>query len=345
MFGLAKKLVSTLNGVAESNDSRMGLRILNKKEKCPLDVEAFFDYIIGCNGVDITNYLEINTQTGTVSMQNWINFMDHEVNVSNNDITLLIYSAKGNVEREIVVKSTQFHQNGGLAVSVQLTPLNSSQYVWHVLTVQPNSPAYSAGIMPDEYILQCEDGLLATGGEELLSRVIQSQYVKNNNKPLELILYIYNYEADCVRPVRVMIREDWGGRGLLGCDIGYGLLHRIPEKYRINNHLQDDDHAGEEYVSSIKPLEQPPQYLKVASSVHAPYFNENESTDSLKALTEVVQSSTRTKKAKSHMSNNALITDYMKEQSEISRSIDGSNTKSKSTDNHIPLPPPSLKKN
>lgn len=336
MFGLAKKLVSTLNGVAESTDTRVGLRILNKKDDSPLDVESFFDYIVSCNGVDISQYLEINTQTGSVDMQNWIGFMDHEVNVSNNDLTLSIYSAKGNTEREMIVKSTQFHQCGGLGVSVQLTPLSSSQYVWHVLKIQPNSPAYVAGIMPDEYILQCEDGLLATGGEELLSRVIQSQYIKNGSQPSELVLYVYNYEADCVRPVRVIAREDWGGRGLLGCDIGYGLLHRIPEKFRINH--QSDNVTDD---LPMKPLEQPPQYLKMEGSVHAPYFNENQSTDSLKALTEVVQSSSRSKKPKSNISNSA-INDYMKEQSDISKSIDGKNSTAGNTSVH---PPPPLKKN
>lgn len=325
MFGLAKRLVSTLNNVGDSVDSRMGLRVLSRSESCVLDLEAFFDFIVTCNGLDVAQYLEINTQTGTVDTKNWVGFMDHEANVANNDIILGVYSAKGNVEREVVVKASQFHQTGGLGVSVQLTPLCTAHYVWHVLSVQPSSPAYVAGIMPDEYVLQCEDGLLATGGEELLSRVIQSQYVKNNSQPLELILYVYNYEADCVRPVRVVVREDWGGRGLLGCDIGYGLLHRIPEKFRI---------AGGE-VEQSAPMDQPPQYLNVNSTVHAPAFAENHSTDSLQALTEVVQSSSRTKKK--HSIANAAISDYIKEQSDISRTIDGSN-KTASTSVHPPPP-------
>lgn len=333
MFGLAKKFVSTLNSVTESNDSRMGLRVVATHEGSPATLESFFDFIVGCNGVEITQYLEINTQTGSVSTQNWVNFMNHEVNVANNDITLAVYSAKGCVEREVVIKASQFHEAGGLKLSVQLTPLKAAQYTWHVLKVQPNSPAYVAGIMPDEYILQSEDGLLAFGGEELLSRVIQSQYVKNNNQPIELVLYVYNYEADCVRPVRVIIREDWGGRGLLGCDIGYGLLHRIPEKFRITS----DD--GEDEAPALK-TDKTPEFLHLHSQ-NLPHLNENASTDSLNALAQAVQSSTRPKR-KNNGNNSALISEFMKEQTEISKSLDSSSPSVK-PEGSVPPPPPAKK--
>lgn len=48
----------------------------------------------------------------------------------------------------------------------------------------------------------------------------------NEGKPLKL--YVYNVESDTVREVSLTPNSGWGGEGCLGCDIGYGYLHRIP---------------------------------------------------------------------------------------------------------------------
>ncbi|CAH8299194.1 unnamed protein product, partial [Schistosoma turkestanicum] len=41
-------------------------------------------------------------------------------------------------------------------------------------------------------------------------------------------LYVYNSQLDSCREVHLKPDSNWGGNGLLGCDIGYGYLHRIP---------------------------------------------------------------------------------------------------------------------
>ncbi|VDQ15578.1 unnamed protein product [Trichobilharzia regenti] len=41
-------------------------------------------------------------------------------------------------------------------------------------------------------------------------------------------LYVYNSESDSCREIHLKPDSNWGGNGLLGCDIGYGYLHRIP---------------------------------------------------------------------------------------------------------------------
>ena len=43
-----------------------------------------------------------------------------------------------------------------------------------------------------------------------------------------LKLYVYNIEVDSVREVTLTPNSSWGGEGCLGCNIGYGYLHRIP---------------------------------------------------------------------------------------------------------------------
>lgn len=47
-------------------------------------------------------------------------------------------------------------------------------------------------------------------------------------KPLRL--YLYNSEWDSCRECIIVPNHEWGGNGSLGCDVGYGLLHRIPRK-------------------------------------------------------------------------------------------------------------------
>ncbi|VVT43668.1 uncharacterized protein SAPINGB_P000090 [Magnusiomyces paraingens] len=44
----------------------------------------------------------------------------------------------------------------------------------------------------------------------------------------ELELYVYNHDYNTIRPVRIRPNTMWGGSGLLGCGVGYGLLHRLP---------------------------------------------------------------------------------------------------------------------
>lgn len=107
-----------------------------------------------------------------------------------------------------------------LGIKVQWTPLVAATYTYHVLqlTVRDGA-AHVAGLVPEEdYIIGCQEGLLATGGETLLQDVVRSRA----NGRLEL--YVYNKREDCVRAVEVRIGPD----GRLGCGVGYGFLHRVP---------------------------------------------------------------------------------------------------------------------
>lgn len=44
----------------------------------------------------------------------------------------------------------------------------------------------------------------------------------------ELAIYVYNAQSDVVRCVTLVPRDDWGGEGVLGCNVGQGYLHRLP---------------------------------------------------------------------------------------------------------------------
>lgn len=43
-----------------------------------------------------------------------------------------------------------------------------------------------------------------------------------------LRLYVYNNEYDVTREITIHPSRDWGGQGALGCELGYGALHRLP---------------------------------------------------------------------------------------------------------------------
>ena len=47
-----------------------------------------------------------------------------------------------------------------------------------------------------------------------------------DNKPIQLL--VYNRVWDTCRQVTITPNKSWGGEGSLGCDIGYGYLHRVP---------------------------------------------------------------------------------------------------------------------
>jgi hypothetical protein len=93
---------------------------------------------------------------------------------------------------------------------------------WHILEVEPNSPAEVAGLQSNcDYIIGADSVLQES---EDLFTLIEA----HENKPLKL--FVYNYITDSCREVTISPNSNWGGDGALGCGIGYGYLHRIPTR-------------------------------------------------------------------------------------------------------------------
>nr|6G8W_A Chain A, Golgi reassembly-stacking protein 1 [Homo sapiens]6G8W_B Chain B, Golgi reassembly-stacking protein 1 [Homo sapiens] len=96
----------------------------------------------------------------------------------------------------------------------------ASEQVWHVLDVEPSSPAALAGLRPYTDYVVGSDQILQES--EDFFTLIES----HEGKPLKLM--VYNSKSDSCREVTVTPNAAWGGEGSLGCGIGYGYLHRIP---------------------------------------------------------------------------------------------------------------------
>ncbi|XP_029796403.1 Golgi reassembly-stacking protein 1 isoform X2 [Suricata suricatta] len=137
-------------------------------------------------------------------------------------VKLEVFNMKTMKVREVeVVPSNMWGGQGLLGASVRFCSFRrASEHVWHVLEVEPSSPASLAGLCPYTDYVVGSDQILQES--EDFFTLIES----HEGKPLKLL--VYNWEWDSCREVTVTPNAAWGGEGSLGCGIGYGYLHRIP---------------------------------------------------------------------------------------------------------------------
>lgn len=188
-----------------------GYHVLKIQENSPGHVaglEPFFDFIIAINGIRLDQ--DNNTLKDTLV-----------ANVEK-PVKLLVYSSKTmNLKEVTLVPTNKWGGQGVLGVSIRFCSFEkANENVWHVLDVQPHSPAALAGLRSNSDYIIGSDQLL-TEPEDLFTLIESFE-----NRQLKL--YVYNCELDNVREVLLTPNCAWGGEGSLGCDIGYGYLHRIP---------------------------------------------------------------------------------------------------------------------
>ncbi|XP_051984752.1 Golgi reassembly-stacking protein 1-like isoform X2 [Xyrauchen texanus] len=139
-------------------------------------------------------------------------------------VKMEIYCTKTMRVRELeVVPSNMWGGQGLLGASVRFCSFQgANENVWHVLDVEPNSPAALAGLKEHADFIVGADQVLQDS-EDFFSLI-----EAHEGKPLKLL--VYNTETDKCREVVVTPNGAWGGEGSLGCGIGYGYLHRIPAR-------------------------------------------------------------------------------------------------------------------
>lgn len=243
----------------ESASTNFGFRVLNVNENAHESVkqlEPWFDYIVGVNQHQLLSNNNDPTVDPANKMPDYSLFIQELQNCTGKSISLMVWNAKGGCLRELYITVEPFEQllDGDstirynsegylyddekkvltnnkfktLGFSIQATSLITATYVYHVLEIQPNSPAEKCGLIPNsDYIIGANDGLFATGGEALFGRVINSIFDRNGPNTV-IDLFVYNHDYDVVRPVKIYPNNAWGGNGVLGCGVGYGFLHRLP---------------------------------------------------------------------------------------------------------------------
>ncbi|XP_070832816.1 Golgi reassembly-stacking protein 2-like [Chaetodon trifascialis] len=188
-----------------------GYHVLRVQENSPghhAGLEPFFDFIISIcdtrlnkDNDTLKELLKMNVERPT---------------------KMLLYSSKTLAVRETtVIPSNMWGGQGLLGVSIRFCSFEGvNENVWHVLDVEPDSPAALAGLRAHtDYIIGADT--IMDESEDLFS-IVETYEGK------ELKLYVYNTDTDNCREVLISPNCDWGGEGSLGCGIGYGYLHRIP---------------------------------------------------------------------------------------------------------------------
>lgn len=222
------------------------------------------------------------------------------------EITLDVWSAKGGIIRQVrlplnkpdeadakdetSVDSSKLFYGLFAEIGVVLLSqhLNTATYVWRILQTHMGSPAFQAQLVPySDYIIGCDSaspdepqgqGLLTSGGEALLSRVVlnyyNQHYLKTNDDFVPITLYVYNHDYDILRPVTVNLSRSWGtghNKGVLGCDVGYGLLHRVPEVIgKFGSHEIVDDVLFENKDEIAYNLNPPAETTPAVTATPAP---------------------------------------------------------------------------
>ena len=186
-----------------------GYHVLKVQENSPAAVsqlEAYFDFIVTIQG------LRLDRESDTL-IEILKSHLDREVKLG-------VYNVKGRSWREVgLVPNKKWGGQGVIGVSIRFCSFeNVSDNIWHILEVYPNSPADEAGLCSNtDYII---------GYEMMVDEEFESFIEQNNRK--EVKLFVYNVTSDKCRDVVITPDQNWGGEGSLGCGVGTGYLHRIP---------------------------------------------------------------------------------------------------------------------
>ncbi|KAK5116941.1 hypothetical protein LTR62_006662 [Meristemomyces frigidus] len=345
LFGTLNRFISRLDSgeplgsslvsqTSSGTTSGHGFQVL-RNTNTDLPLEPWFDFIIGVNN-------------RTIDSPDPNLFATEIRNCAGSTISLGVYGTKGRAVREIYVPIPPAPGGKGLGVSLQWAALGSTQDVWHVLDVMPNSPADVAGLLPyGDYVLGSPDGSF-TGSSGLNGLIDQLT-------DRSLRLFVYNHEYDVTRTVTITPSRNWGGEGALGCVLGYGALHRIPapltEPAQAPGETLFDSHGPEQhgYQPTINPSAPPESDLNPADffvPADAPMSNAPPLALPLQTDTGTASPnggpppSGRPKKARAHhIAPVAGLDDYFAEGEAKSRELEGSRSATPKADGGLPPPP------
>ncbi|XP_056606430.1 Golgi reassembly-stacking protein 2 [Triplophysa dalaica] len=213
-----------------------GYHVLRVQENSPghrAGLEPFFDFIVSINNTRLNKDNDTLKDILKASVEK--------------PVKMLVYSSKTLELREATVTpSNMWGGQGLLGVSIRFCSFEgANENVWHVLEVEPNSPAALAGLRPHtDYIIGADT--VMNESEDLFSLI-----ETHENKGLKL--YVYNTDTDNCREVVITPNTAWGGEGSLGCGIGYGYLHRIPTRpFEEGKKICFPGHTHSEPASPLK---------------------------------------------------------------------------------------------
>ncbi|OAF71024.1 hypothetical protein A3Q56_01198 [Intoshia linei] len=146
-------------------------------------------------------------------------FRDILENNVNRDTFLQVYDIRDKKIHRIPFHMDNIDQATKFGLTGRFCYISSTlNNVWRIMSVYPNSPALVSGMTTDDYIVGAD--CLLEKEKQLYDWIYQ-----HDRKPMRL--YCFNITTENVRVVMITPDSTWGGLGSIGCDIGYGYLHRI----------------------------------------------------------------------------------------------------------------------
>lgn len=209
-------------------------------------LQSITDYIVVANGV------RLDSDDGS--------FVKLIQENKGKEMRLCVFNTHTLRTREtILLPNDQWGGTGLLGITIRFDVLQSlDKHTLHVLDVYPDSPASAAGLDEfNDYILGCGD-LLFDGPDEF-GEIVQH----NTSRPVRL--YLYNVRTEAVREVMITPDTNWGGEGCLGCGVGAGYLHQLPQRR--------DRHDGRKAALPPQPAAapvEPPQAPATAPPAEVP---------------------------------------------------------------------------
>lgn len=227
--------------VDDSNEApRQGYHVVRVAAGSPAHlagIEPFFDFCVGIDGVALDPSKDVDGGGDATGLGAWKSLEERE----GTQVILNVWNSKRQQLRQVsLVPSREWSSqpstssiNGTssratsqpslLGLSLRLcNPSQALSHVWHILEILEGSPAESAGLVPfGDFVIGWPGGVLQAEGD--FYELVEAHTDR------ALRLYVYNSDYDHTREVIIVPNREWGGEGLLGCGVGYGLLHRIPK--------------------------------------------------------------------------------------------------------------------
>ncbi|SOV77159.1 golgi re-assembly stacking protein 2 [Plasmodium sp. gorilla clade G3] len=273
----------------------IGYRILRISENSPcynIGLEIFFDYIIQ---IDDLKLLDSSKST-------YDHFIEKIKLHENKELTLDIYNCRYDKIKKVKVIPEKWEGNGLLGIHISYELLNALNEGVRILEILENSPAYQSQLIEyEDFIIGYDKGIFRNQ-DEFMRYINMNNIIKENSHDKKVIfntnLYVYNYKNENIRKVQIQLNDSWGGKGLLGCNVATGYLHKIPtcqikgkeEKeninlnesfslYHIKNNENECNNYKKEHLDNIKINDLEIVLLGDSVGKNPNDINNNESTE------------------------------------------------------------------
>lgn len=245
-----------------------GFRVCNYRENSLgrlLELEISFDYIVGIDGVPLTQVsdashefflkrlkgigryqVKINVYNSLSTRIRTIILNPYKYNEKTDELTssrrCSIEPERDGLGKNAFVDGIEFNmvefdaplnslrvyqflsydeRISGLGIGVHWEEISTKGV--KIVNVQDSSPAQASGLVSNEDFIVASSTLMRPfySTDDFLA------FVKKNDK-VSLSFIVYNTETEVIRELLITPNSNWGGKGLLGCDIAAGPLYDIP---------------------------------------------------------------------------------------------------------------------